>query len=102
MRDSYECKLVQGWIEQLHAFKEKGDLEDSDYDTLEEIELNLNQYESAYGGIGDNLDQFLNRARKILNQVKDDYDLYDEDAEWESMFPNHEDDDTDIYSNYIE
>lgn len=64
MRDSYECKLVQGWIEQLQAFKEKGDLEDSDYDTLEEIELNLNQYESAYGGIGDNLDQFLNRARK--------------------------------------
>ena len=102
MRDSYECKLVQGWIEQLQAFKEKGDLEDSDYDTLEEIELNLNQYESAYGGIGDNLDQFLNRARKILNQVKDDYDLYDEDAEWESMFPNHWDDDTDIYTNYIE
>ena len=93
MKDSSENIQVRGWIEQLKAFDEKGYLEGSDYEDVDEIERGLNELESAYGGIGDTLDHNIQRAKKILIRVQRDNGLYVEEDEWENIFPDHDEDD---------
>jgi hypothetical protein len=47
-------------------------------------------------------EQLLRKMSKKLNQIKNDLDLYDEEAELDMMFPNRHDDDFDSYSNMFE
>jgi hypothetical protein len=63
---------------------------DTDQEQFFDLELEANQL-SDYQFNESELEIFYG-IKKTLKQIRSDYDLYDEEAEREAMFPNGEDD----------
>ena len=97
-----ERALLRSLIKRLKELEESDSVEEN-IDEFYDIERRVQDMEAEMGGIcdmrgGDTLDDLIERAKKVIKSIKGNYDLYDEDAEWDNMFPNREDDDSDLFT----
>ena len=92
-----EQSELRDLIKRLNELDEK-DLVEANMDEFYEIESSVQDIESQKGGIydmdvGEYLDRLIERAKRIIKRIKSNYSLYDEDEEWDDMFPNQDNDD---------